>query len=170
MLIPIILSSATVCIDGYIMNGLITINVSLFYCNIYQCCCIKLRKVLQRYHILYHILCHVIFQRILQETNDHELSYLFLQRYTHWAGSLFAWPWLLELAWLLAPAKEARRMSSSDSTASVGSSSETFRTASSINLIVFFLIRTKTWKIWLISVEYKVYRIINIVILFHFYR
>ena len=50
---------------------------------------------------------------------------LFLQRYTRWVGSLFAWPWPLELAWLLVPSKEARWLSLSDSAASVGWSSET---------------------------------------------
>ena len=58
---------------------------------------------------------------------------LFLQPYTHWVG-LFAWSRSLELTWLLAPAKEARGVSSSDSAESVGSSSETLlRTASSIS-------------------------------------
>ena len=59
---------------------------------------------------------------------------LFLQPYTHWVGLLFAWSRSLELTWLLAPAKEARGVSSSNSAESVGSSSETLlRTASSIS-------------------------------------
>ena len=93
-----------------------------------------------------------------------------LKWYTQWTDSLSVWPWLLELAWLPAPAKEAKGMSSSDSAASVGSSSGTvFRPASSISSF-FFLIRTRTWKISLISAEYKVYFIVNIVILFQFHR
>lgn len=63
---------------------------------------------------------------------------LFLQRYTRWASSLFAWSWSLELSWLLNQAKEARRMSSSDHAASAGLSVETlFHMASLISSISY---------------------------------
>ena len=63
---------------------------------------------------------------------------LFLQQYTRWASSLFAWSWSLELAWLLNQAKKARRMSSSDHAASAGLSAETlFHTASLISSISY---------------------------------
>ena len=75
-------------------------------------------------------------QRILQETNDHKQSYLSFSNDIHWAGSLFSWTWSLELAWLLALAKEERGVWSSDSAVSVGSSSDTFfGTASLISSI-----------------------------------
>ena len=150
-----------VCIEGF-MNSLKTINVSLFYNNAVA---INFKKYCRG----------VIFSKGGPENSSRNewsqsIASLFLERYTCWAASLFAWDWLLALAWLLGLAREARRMWSSDSEASAGSLSETLFPYCIFDLIIFFFIRIKTWKIWLISIEHKVYRIINIVILFHFHR